>query len=36
MLFTEVLIVCSENDTKHIKALCGQNYKYLYVKPGGT
>ena len=26
----------SENHTKHINALCGQNVKFFNIKPGGT
>jgi ribosomal silencing factor RsfS len=33
---TEIITVCSQNHTKHINALCGQNAELLNVKPGGT
>ena len=37
MLYTEKKIaVCSQNHTKHINTLCGQNTEFLNVKPGGT
>ena len=32
MLYREIMAVCSEIDTKHITALCGQNVELLNVK----
>jgi len=34
MLFTEIMAVCSQIDTKHINTLCGQNVELLNVKLG--
>ena len=31
MLYTEIIAVCSQIHTKHIKTLCGQNGE-LYIK----
>ena len=31
MLYREIIAVCSENHTKHINTLCGQNVE-LYIK----
>jgi hypothetical protein len=36
MLYSEIIAVCSEMQTKHIKTLCGQNVEFGSVKPGGT
>jgi hypothetical protein len=36
MLYREIIAVCSQNHTKHINTLCGQNAKFLNVKPCGT
>ena len=36
MLYREIIAVCSQIHTKHIKTLCGQNVELLCVKPGGT
>ena len=36
MLYREIIVVCSEIDTKHINTVCGQNVELLYVKSGGT
>jgi hypothetical protein len=36
MLYTEIIAVCSDVNTEHINALCGQNTEFLNVKPGGT
>jgi hypothetical protein len=36
MLFTETITVCSENDTKPINTLCGQNAELINVKASGT
>jgi len=35
MLHSEIIAVCSQINTKHIKTLCGQNGEMLNVKPGG-
>jgi hypothetical protein len=32
MLYTEIIAVCSEIDTKHINTLCGQNVELVNVK----
>jgi len=37
MLYREIIAVCSQIHTKHIKnTLCGQNVELPSVKPGGT
>ena len=36
MLYREIIAVCSEIHTNHIKTLCGQNAELLNVKAGGT
>jgi hypothetical protein len=36
MLLREIIAVCSEIHVKHINTLCGQNVKFVNVKPGGT
>jgi hypothetical protein len=38
MLYREIIAVCSEIHTKHIRVntLCGQNVEFVNVKPGGT
>ena len=36
MQYREIIAVCSEIHTKHIKTLCGQNVESLNVEPGGT
>jgi hypothetical protein len=36
MLFREIIAVYSEDHTKHVNALCGQNVELLNVKAGGT
>jgi len=36
MLYSEIIAVCSQIHTKHIKTLCGQNVNFCYVKLGGT
>ena len=33
MLYMEIIAVCSQIHTKHIKTLCGQNVELLNVKP---
>jgi len=33
MVYREIVAVCSENHTKHINTLCGQNVELLNVKP---
>jgi len=35
MLYTEITAVLSENDSKHINALCGQNAERLNAKSDG-
>jgi hypothetical protein len=32
MLYREIIAVCSENHTKHINTLCGENEELLNVK----
>ena len=32
MLYREIIAVCSEIHTKHIKSLCGRNVELLNVK----
>jgi hypothetical protein len=32
MLYREIIAVCSQNHTKHINTLCGQNVELLNVK----
>ena len=32
MLYREIIAVCSEIHTKHIKTLCGQNVELLNIK----
>jgi thiamine biosynthesis protein ThiC len=36
MLYSEIIAVCSEIQTKHINTLCGQNEEFVIVKRGGT
>ena len=36
MLYREIIAVCSEIHTKHLRTLRGQNVELLNVKPGGT
>jgi hypothetical protein len=36
MLYSEIMAVCSEIQTKHINTLCGQNVEFVNVKRGGT
>jgi hypothetical protein len=36
MLYREIIAVCSQIQTKHINALCGQNVEFLNVKAGST
>jgi hypothetical protein len=35
MLWKKIIVVYSENHTKHINSLCGQNAELLGVKEGG-
>jgi len=35
MRYREIIAVCSQIHTKHIKTLCGQNVELLNVKPVG-
>ena len=32
MLYREIIAVCSQNHTKHINTLCGQNVELLNIK----
>jgi hypothetical protein len=34
MLFTEIIIICCENRTKHTNTLGGYNAEFMYVKAG--
>ena len=36
VLYRETIVVCSENHTKHINALCGQNVELTFVITSGT
>ena len=36
MSYREIIAVCSEIHTEHIKTLCEQNVEFVVVKPGGT
>jgi len=36
MLYSEIIVVCSQIHTKHINTLCGQNAEFVNVKPVGT
>jgi hypothetical protein len=36
MMFREIITVYSDNHTKNINSLCGQNAELLIVKEGGT
>ena len=36
MLYRKIIAVCSQIHTEDINTLCGQNVKFLNVKPGGT
>ena len=36
MLYREIIAVCSEIHTKHIRTLCGKNVELLNVEAGGT
>jgi len=33
ILYREIIAVCSQNHTKHINTLCGQNIEFYNVKP---
>jgi hypothetical protein len=35
MLYREIIAVCPEIHTKHIKTPCGQNVEFGNVKPAG-
>jgi hypothetical protein len=35
MLYSEIIVVCSEIHTKHINTLCGQDLRFFNVKFGG-
>jgi hypothetical protein len=32
MLYREIIAVCSQNNTKHVSTLCGQNVELMNVK----
>jgi hypothetical protein len=34
MMYREIIVVCSEIRTKHMKTLCGQIVESLNAKPG--
>jgi hypothetical protein len=36
MLYREIIAVCSQFQTKNTNTLCGQNVKFVNVKPGGV
>ena len=36
MLYSEVMVVCSEINIKHTSSLWGQNIEFVSVKPDGT
>jgi hypothetical protein len=36
MLYSEIIVVCSEIHTKHINTLSAQNVEFVSVKHGGT
>jgi hypothetical protein len=36
MMFKEIIDVYSENHTKHVNSLCGQNVQLLIVNAGGV
>jgi hypothetical protein len=36
ILYREIIAVFSQNHTKHINTLCGQNTEFVNVKGGGT
>ena len=36
MLYSEIIVVCSEIHIKHVNTVCGQKVGLLNVKPGGT
>ena len=36
MMYRAKVTICSEINTKHMNTLCGQNVKYLNVKPVGA
>jgi len=36
IMYREIIAVCSENHTKHINTMCGQNTEFMNVKAGGT
>ena len=33
MLYSEIIVVCSQIHTKHINTLCGQNVEFFSVEP---
>ena len=32
MLYSEIIVVCSQINTKHINTVCGQNVEFFNVK----
>jgi len=36
MLYKEIIAICTQIHTKHIKKLCGQNVELLYKDPVRT
>jgi len=36
MIYGAKIAICCEINTKHINMVCGQNVKYLNVKPVGA
>jgi hypothetical protein len=36
MSYREMVVLCSEINTKHLNALCGQKLEFFYVKPCGN
>jgi hypothetical protein len=32
MLYSEIIVVCSQIHTKHINTLCGQNAEFVCIK----
>ena len=36
MPYSKIITVCSQTNTKHINAQCGQNVEFVNVKVGGS
>jgi len=36
MLYTDIIVDCSENHIKYINTICGHYFEFLNVKRGGT